>query len=103
LHTRNGHDWTSRLKSLAKAIGASQIESGWLDGEIVVQDSRGVPDFQALQNAFESARPQDIVYYAFDLPYFNGYDLRNVPLRERRALLRQVLETHPHERVRFSE
>ncbi len=103
LFTRNGHDWTSRLKSLAKAIGALEIESGWLDGEIVVQDERGAPDFQALQNAFESARPQDIVYYAFDLPYFNGYDLRNAPLRERRALLRQILEARPHERVRFSE
>ncbi len=103
LMTRNGHDWTDRMPSLARAIAALELPSGWIDGEIVVADEKGVPDFQRLQNAFDSARTDDIVYYAFDMPYCAGFDLREVPLRERRALLREWLDAHPSERVRFSE
>src|SRR5690606_17370758 len=100
---RNGHDWTSKLKSLARAIDALQLPDCWLDGEIVVQNDQGVPDFQALQNAFDTSRTQDILYYVFDLPYCDGHDLRAVPLRERRALLQRLLQAHPQSRVRYSE
>lgn len=103
LMTRNGHDWTGRMPSLARAVAALALPSGWIDGEIVVADEKGIPDFQRLQNAFDSARTDDIVYYAFDLPYCAGFDLREVPLRERRALLREWLDAHPSERVRFSD
>jgi len=103
LFTRNGHDWTSKLKSLARAIDALQLPDCWLDGEIVVQNDQGVPDFQALQNAFDTSRTQDILYYVFDLPYCDGHDLRAVPLRERRALLQRLLQAHPQSRVRYSE
>ncbi|MCD6679612.1 MAG: DNA ligase D [Burkholderiaceae bacterium] len=103
LMTRNGHDWTQRMPSLARAIGELELPGGWLDGEIVVADADGVPDFQQLQNAFDSARTDDIVFYAFDMPFCCGYDLRQVPLRERRALLQEWLQAHPSERVRFSE
>ena len=41
-------------------------------------------------------------YFLFDLPYFEGYDLRAVPLVQRRQLLQQVLAEHPHERLHFS-
>ena len=103
LFTRNGNDWTSKLKPLANAIRGLGIESGWLDGEIVVQNDRGVPDFQLLQNAFDSSKTQDILFYAFDLPYYGGYDLREAPLLERRALLRQIMDARPSERLRYSE
>src|SRR5690606_10032754 len=58
--------------------------------------------FQALQNAFEAGRSGRIVFYLFDLPYLNGMDLREVPLEERRAALRQVLETGTSDLLRFS-
>lgn len=103
LFTRNGHDWTAKMKSLAKAIESMNLQDGWLDGEIVVQGPHGVPDFQLLQNAFESARTQDILYFVFDLPYYAGYDLREVPLRTRRDILQRVLQASPQERIRFSE
>lgn len=103
LFTRNGHDWTSKLKGLAKAIAQLKPGSAWLDGEIVVPDKQGAPDFQALQNAFESARTDDIVFYLFDLPFHAGRDLRAAPLRERREQLRALLEAAPHPRLRFSE
>ncbi|MCE9657228.1 MAG: DNA ligase D [Burkholderiales bacterium] len=104
LFTRRGNDWTSRMPGLAAAIGALGIGSGWLDGEIVVTGSNGAPDFNALQNAFDSARTEAIRYYVFDLPYCGGHDLRGVPLVERRALLAALLEkAAPQDRVRFSE
>ncbi|MGZ8260242.1 MAG: ATP-dependent DNA ligase, partial [Caldimonas sp.] len=104
LFTRRGNDWSERMPGLVDAVRALGIGSGWLDGEIVVHGDRGVPDFNALQNAFESARVDDIVYFVFDLPYWNGHDLRNVPLVERRALLAALLERAPHgDRIRFSQ
>jgi bifunctional non-homologous end joining protein LigD len=103
LFTRNGNDWTARLKGLRDAIRALGLASAWLDGEIVVLNDRGVPDFQRLQQAFDTRDRADIVYYVFDLPFFAGYDLRRVPLAERRALLGKVMEAHPSERVRFSQ
>ena len=45
LFTRNGHDWTAKLPELAKAIATLKLESAWLDGEVVVLDSEGVPSF----------------------------------------------------------
>ncbi len=103
LFTRNGNNWTSRLKTLHDEIAKLGLASGWIDGEIVVLDDKGLPNFQALQNAFDSSATKDIVYYVFDLPYFGGYDLRRVPLIERRALLKQVIETNASPHVRFSE
>lgn len=103
LFTRNGHDWTARLKSLATEIGTLDLGSGWLDGEIVILSDKGATDFQALQNAFERARVEDIQYFVFDLPFFRGHDLRQVPLAERRALLEAVLAIPETSCVRYSE
>jgi bifunctional non-homologous end joining protein LigD len=103
LITRNGNDWTSKMKPLAAAVQALGVRSSWLDGEIVVLDDKGVPDFNALQNAFDSARTKDIVYFLFDAPYFDGHDLRQVPLRDRRALLHQLLQAKGSDTVRLSE
>ena len=80
---------------------ALHLESAWLDGEMVVVDEEGVPDFQALQNAFEAGRSSHIVYYLFDLPYLNGVDLREVPVEERRAALATVLKAGDHPLAAF--
>ncbi len=104
LFTRNGNDWSARLKSLVDAVRDLGIGSGWLDGEIVVAGANGAPDFNLLQNAFDAARTDSIQYFVFDLPYHAGHDLRAVPLVERRAALRTLLDAAPaHERIRFSE
>jgi bifunctional non-homologous end joining protein LigD len=103
LITRNGHDWTHKLPGQAMALAALGLESAWLDGEMVVMDEQGVPDFQALQNAFEADRSDDILYYLFDLPYLNGVDLREVPVEERRAALATVLKASEEPLLRFSE
>ncbi|WP_460126405.1 DNA ligase D [Pseudomonas sp. S2_C03] len=103
LFTRNGHDWTHKLPNQAEALAALQLESAWLDGEMVVANEQGVPDFQALQNAFDSAHSENILYYLFDMPYLNGVDLREVPVEERRVALATVLKTAKDPLLRFSE
>ncbi|MDR7006465.1 DNA ligase D [Paraburkholderia strydomiana] len=100
--TRAGNDWTAKFGKQVKAFERLGVESAWLDGEAVVLDENGVPNFQALQNAFDSNRPQDIVVYLFDVPFLNGYDLRGVPLQQRRAILRALLETVDDSVLRFS-
>ncbi len=101
LFTSGGHDWTKKLRSLAAEVQKLPVSSGWLDGEIVVLKN-DLPSFGALQNAINGAANQEIVYFLFDLPYFDGKDLRDVPLWSRRALLSQLLE-NAGERVRFSQ
>lgn len=102
LFTRNGHDWTAKMPQQAEALAALGLESAWLDGEVVVPNDNGTPDFQALQNAFEVGRSGSIVYYLFDLPYLNGMDLREAPLEERRAALEQLLDQNDSDLLRFS-
>lgn len=103
LITRNGHDWTHKLPSQAEALAGLGLESAWLDGEMVVANEQGVPDFQALQNAFDAGSSGKIAYYLFDLPYLNGMDLRKVPVEQRRAALAAVLEGNEDPLLRFSD
>ena len=103
LFTRRGNDWTSRLKHLAHAIAALKLPNGWIDGEIVIEAGQGRTDFQALQNAFDTAATSDIHYLVFDLPYYADHDLRAVPVRERRNLLRSLMTTNTSGYLKFSE
>ncbi len=102
LITRGGHDWSAKMPHLVEAVRSLGLQSAWLDGEIVVLGNDGTPDFNALQNAFDRSRTQAIVYFLFDLPYLQGRDLRRLPLLQRRQALRQLVEGHPQEHLRFS-
>ncbi len=103
LFTRNGHDWTERLPRQAKALQALKLKDSWLDGEVVSLNGDGLPDFQALQNAFDIGRSLDIVYYLFDAPFLNGQDQRQAPVEERRAALKAALAGSRSKLLRFSE
>ncbi|SOE64852.1 bifunctional non-homologous end joining protein LigD [Burkholderia sp. D7] len=102
IFTRNGHDWTGKFSRQVKALGRLDVDTAWLDGEAVVLDDNDLPNFQKLQNAFDANRPQDIAVYFFDIPYLNGYDLRSVPLVQRRAILKALLEPVDDDALRFS-
>jgi bifunctional non-homologous end joining protein LigD len=103
LITRGGHDWAAKMPGLVAELGELGLNSTFLDGEIVVLGANGAPDFNALQNAFDQGQGADrIVYFVFDAPFFEGADLRDVPLKERRALLRDFFEERASEHVRFS-
>ncbi len=103
LFTRNGHDWTHKLGHLHQALLKAKLPDGWYDGEIVVHDAHGRPDFGLLQLAFDGAGSADIVYFLFDAPYLDGSDLRQVPLETRRAMLKAVLDKGVPAAIRFSE
>ena len=103
--TRNGNDWTAKMPALAAALKKLKLPPGWYDGEVVALNEHGVPNFQRLQQAFDGSHTQALVYYLFDVPYCRGYDLRAVPLSQRRALLQTLLEDSPNgsDNVRFSQ
>src|SRR5690349_2284312 len=101
LFTRSGKDWTAKLPHLASELKRLKLDESWLDGEIVVLRADGRSSFQALQNAFESGRDSQIVYYVFDAPFLGGKDLRELPLAERKARLKEALQ--PSRAVRFSD
>ncbi|WP_434716987.1 DNA ligase D [Paraburkholderia sp. A2RO-4L] len=101
--TRTGNDWTAKFPRQVEALRALDIDSAWIDGEAVVLDDAGVPDFQALQNAFDAGRADTIAFWLFDLPWLDGMVLRAVPLEARRAKLAALLARKPQEALRFSE
>ncbi|MBA2930297.1 DNA ligase D [Pseudomonas sp. CCUG 57209] len=103
LFTRNGHDWTERLPRQVKALHALKLKDSWLDGEVVSLNPEGLPDFQSLQNAFDSGRSLDLVYYLFDAPFLDGADQRQAPLEDRRAMLKAALSGSKSKLLRFSE
>lgn len=102
LFTRNGHDWTDRLAVQARLIRKLGLSSGWIDGELVLLDDSGRPDFEGLQRAFDSRATEAAVFVAFDLMYLDGWDLRAAPLCDRQALLYdRMQEQRPQ--LRYSE
>ncbi|WP_175717786.1 DNA ligase D [Burkholderia anthina] len=102
LMTREGRDWTAKLPAQRDALAALDVDDAWLDGEAVVLGENGLPDFQALQNAFGAGRPDAVTFFVFDVPYLDGYDLRDAPLTARRALLEPLLADGDPARLRFS-
>lgn len=103
LITRGGHDWSARMPALVQALRQLDLSSAWLDGEIVVLGDDGLPAFNRLQNAFDGGDTSHVAYFLFDLPYVEGHDLRELPLRERRRLLKQLLDAKGSGSLRFSE
>ena len=102
LFTRNGHDWSAKMPHQVQALRKLKLKSAWLDGEMVVTGDNGVADFQALQNAFDTERDEQISYYLFDLPFFDGQDLRQAPLQARREQLAKLLKKDRSDVLNFS-
>ena len=89
--TRRGHDWTHRFKKVASDAWHIAAGSAIIDGEIVVPAADGTTDFSVLQNELKG-KSTKIVLVAFDLLYLNGRDLRKLPLIERKAILKKLVE-----------
>ena len=99
IYTRRGHDWTKRFKKVADDGWHISAGSAILDGEIVVPAADGTTDFSVLQNQLRG-KSDKIVMVAFDLLYLNGYDLRKLPLFERKAHLKKLIDGTA---IQFSE
>lgn len=89
LRTRKGLDWTKKFATIARQ--AEKLPDCIMDGEVVALDRHGAPDFAALQAALSEGDSKNLIYYAFDLLFIEGEDLRDLPLEERKARLRSVL------------
>jgi bifunctional non-homologous end joining protein LigD len=104
LYTRKGLDWTARMAGVAAELAHLAVESAILDGEVVVLDEAGLTSFAELQAAFQERERKHMVYFAFDLLHWNGRNLRELPLRQRKDLLRTVIAEAPEGDVlRYSE
>ena len=103
LITRGGHDWSAKMPQLVDELEQLGLKSAWLDGEIVVLDEAGLPSFNRLQKSFDrKSSAAGIDYFLFDIPFFEGYDLREVALVERRRLLKALLDDKSTEHIRYS-
>jgi bifunctional non-homologous end joining protein LigD len=71
-------------------------------GEVVVLGDTGIPDFNALQNAFDGKNTDGLTYFVFDLLYLNSDDLRPLRFRQRRALLEELFHDYSGD-VRLSQ
>jgi bifunctional non-homologous end joining protein LigD len=91
--TRKGLDWTEKFPTLARR--AARLPDAVLDGEVAALDHAGRPDFSALQAALSEGDDRDLIYFAFDLLFAEGEDLRDEPLLVRKQRLKAMLGQHP--------
>ncbi len=104
LLTRKGLDWAARFPNIAADVARLAADTALIDGEIVVENSRGVADFSMLQAALSNGERDSFVYYVFDLLHLDGEDLSRQPLIERKAALKELLdETGDTGAIRYSE
>ena len=90
LVSRNANSFDKKFQELLEPL-RNLKNNILLDGEVVVQDSKGRDKFQWLQNHDKDPSKGELKYFVFDILYFNGYDLRNLPLVTRKKILKGIL------------
>ncbi|TWG98310.1 bifunctional non-homologous end joining protein LigD [Mesorhizobium sp. J18] len=103
LLTRSGLDWTSKFgPTIVRALAGLPVKEAIVDGEVIVEGAGGASDFSALQADLSDGRTDRMIFYAFDLLYADGNDLRAAPLIGRKAALKTLLQGSPPV-LRFSD
>ncbi|EPE96962.1 non-homologous end-joining DNA ligase [Rhizobium grahamii] len=104
--TRGGHDWTHRFPAIEDAAKRLGVGSAIIDGEAVVLDEEGRPNFGMLQQSLGGRGGKlnsgASILLAFDLLYFDGHDIRETPLTGRRFFLESLLKNEQGA-IRLSE
>ncbi|MBW9117725.1 non-homologous end-joining DNA ligase [Rhizobium cauense] len=104
--TRGGHDWTHRFPAIQADARRLGVGSAILDGEAIVLDDEGRPDFGMLQQSLGGRGGKlnsgASIMFAFDLLYFDGHDIRETPLTGRRFFLESLLKNE-RGAIRLSE
>jgi len=90
LKTRKGLDWSDKFKAIARE--GSELPDVLIDGEIVALDHDGTPDFSTLQAAIADGKTYNLIFFAFDLLFADGLDLRRLSLAERKERLKALLD-----------
>jgi len=111
LVSRNGNDMTAQFPEMARLADHIRARRAVVDGELVAFDEDGRPSFSVMQQrtgiggmgrkVSGGDTSIGVQYYAFDLIYLDGYDLRRVDLINRKELLSQIIS--PSELIRYSE
>lgn len=100
MDSRNGNSFVRKYAALVKELRAIKADV-ILDGEVVIEDRRGVSNFQMLQN-FDSTREGRLIYYVFDILYLNGHSLSEMPLVRRKELLSAFFQEYTFENIKES-
>src|SRR5258707_10472355 len=95
LLTRTGLDWTDKYPSAIAALANLNVKTTYFDGELCGVDEAGLPSFAHTQAATDGERGVHLVYYAFDLLHIGGWDVSNLQLIERKALLEPLVKDKP--------
>jgi bifunctional non-homologous end joining protein LigD len=104
VYSRNGLDWTKRVRFMVEEIAALPANKLVLDVELVSADeNHGASDFAQLQADLSAGRHDRLVFYAFDILHLDGFDLRSAPLVERKRVLKSFLEEAQPKRIFYSE
>jgi bifunctional non-homologous end joining protein LigD len=98
--TRDGHDWADRFPSIVDAAHRIKAQSFLIDGEPVIINDDGTPDFRALRSR---RRGHEAVLFAFDLIEHDGDDLRDLPLIDRKRRLARLIGRATGRAIRYSE
>lgn len=93
IYSRNGISYNQKFPALYQQLKSVPYDA-ILDGEVVVLDKSGIPEFQKLQNYGEDTEGE-LRYYVFDMLYLNGHDITHLPLLERKSLIEEVIEGLP--------
>ncbi|HEV7231461.1 MAG TPA: DNA ligase D [Bacteroidia bacterium] len=98
LYSRNGNMFNDSYPQITEQLKKMNLHAV-IDGEIVALDKEGKPSFQLLQDFENNASP--LVYYVFDVLSLNGKNTCNLPLLERKALLKKLLKKN--DTIRFAD
>lgn len=101
LLSRNDLEFNNRFRSIVEALEKVPSEC-ILDGELIVMDEKGKAQFQLMQN-YQKTGKGDIAYYIFDILYKDGEDLRELPLIERKGILKSLLASIDSPLLRYSD
>jgi bifunctional non-homologous end joining protein LigD len=103
LYTRKGLNWSDKFEAIAEE--ATSLPDVLIDGEIVALDHNGAPNFSSLQAALSEGDSESLIFYAFDLLFAGGEDLRSLPLGERKARLKKLLDARrgKQKQIRYVE
>ena len=101
LYSRNGLSQNQKFAPITESLKRFE-EVAILDGEVVILNSEGYSDFQKLQN-YNGEENENLVYYVFDLVYLNGHSTISLPLKDRKELLKSIIENAGLENIRFCD
>jgi bifunctional non-homologous end joining protein LigD len=103
MYSRRGNDWSDRFAAIAEAAKDLPLKSAVIDGEVIVATANGLSDFAALQTELANLRSDKLTFYAFDLLYADGFDLKRTKLIDRKSALKELLASAPPGRFLYSD